>query len=141
MIEGWFSWIIEWLLAILRGFQGRLIFGFLVFYVLYTLFTFWSYRFAIKATGVREATYSQAITIRVIDLLLTGLLFLFGFLFPWGIPLVFLVRVLTFKVFFKAEFGKALLGVLLSTLMGATFTLIYVLGVIVWTIIFKRPPF
>lgn len=141
MVAGIFSWIIAWLWEFLGGIQGRLWFAFLVFFSLYTVFTFWSYRFSIRSVGVREATFSQAISIRLVELVLIGVLFLFGFLFPWGIFILLIARTLAFMVFFKAEFGKALFGVFISLILAAIFSGIYLAFLTLWILYFKRPPF
>ncbi|MBI4752330.1 MAG: hypothetical protein HY774_27895 [Acidobacteria bacterium] len=135
------GWLLSWLLDLLGGIQLRLWIGFLMFLVFYTLFTFWSYRFSIRSVGIREATYSQSICVRLVDLALFGLLFFTGWYFPLGIPLLLAARVLSFMIFFKAEFGKALLGVLLSLFLAVVFTILYTIFLGLWFWFFGSLPF
>ncbi|QUV84147.1 hypothetical protein [Chloracidobacterium aggregatum] len=132
------TWLPPWLLPWLPGIPWMRIWTyFIVFYVTYSLFTLWSYRFAIQSTGMREATFRQAAAARAVDI---GLLIV-AFLAPvsWLIkfPLLFLGQIIAFAVVFRAPLGRAIIGAMLTWLMGGLFTLIY-LGLLVLYIWFFR---
>ncbi|OYT72805.1 MAG: hypothetical protein CFK52_04115 [Chloracidobacterium sp. CP2_5A] len=129
------TWIPPWLLPWLPGIPWLRIWTYLaVFYVTYSLFTLWSYRFSIRATGMREATFQEAAMARAADV---GLLILAFFLpLSWLIklPLLFLGQIVAFALVFRAPAGRAIIGAMLSWLMAGLFTVIYLglLALYVW---------
>lgn len=128
----------EWLLAP-TGPRERM---FLI-WVIYTLVSYaylvWAHRFSIRATGVREATYAEAISVCVAEFVVVQVMSFFGFGPPWlFFALWFATRVATFKVFFKAEFGKAVLGAFVSTALSVFFNVLLVILIMMF---FKRLPF
>lgn len=93
--------------------------------ILSYLFLVWSHRFAIRATGVREATYSQAIAVCLTEFVACQVLALLPLPVLWLLVLWMMVRVAAFKIFFKAEPGKALLGTFVSTAMSIFFSILF----------------
>jgi hypothetical protein len=114
---------------------------FIVFYVTYSLFTLWSYRFAIRATGMREATFQQAAVARAVDIGLLILAFFVPVSWLIKIPLLFLGQIITFAVVFRAPIGRAIIGAMLSWLMGGLFTIIYLVLLVLYVWLFGRLPY
>jgi uncharacterized protein YybS (DUF2232 family) len=114
---------------------------FIVFYVTYSLFTLWSYRFAIRATGMQEATFQQAAVARAVDIGLLILAFFVPVSWLIKIPLLFLGQIITFAVVFRAPIGRAIIGAMLSWLMGGLFTIIYLVLLVLYVWLFGRLPY
>jgi hypothetical protein len=100
----------------------------------YTIQVF-THRFAIRATGVREATYEQAIGVAITEF---GLLWLLSsvardLFLPWyaWLAVLLAVRIVTFRFSFKAEWGKAIVGATISTALWAV-AYVAVAYVILW---------
>lgn len=79
----------------------------------------WAHRFSIRATGIREASYEQAFWV-----VLTEFISLWGvsavarnFFLPWYVLLaaIVIIRIVAFRVAFRAEWGKAIVGAFVST--------------------------
>lgn len=88
----------------------------------YTIQVF-THRFSIRATGVREATYEQAIGIAFTEF---GVLWLLSsvaqnLFLPWFLWLAVLlaIRIVAFRFSFKAEWGKAIVAATISTAIWA----------------------
>jgi hypothetical protein len=131
-------WLLPWLPAIP---WMRLWTYFIVFYVTYSLFTLWAYRFAIRATGMREATFQQAAVARAVDIGLLILAFFVPVSWLIKIPLLFLGQIITFAVVFRAPIGRAIIGAMLSWLMGGLFTIIYLVLLVLYVWLFGRLPY
>jgi hypothetical protein len=126
--------ILKWLAPWLQIPWTRIWMYVIAFYVTYSLFSIWSSRFAVRATGVREATYRQAAIVRGIDIALLALALVLPV--PWfiSLPLALVLQVVAFGVVFKAPVGKAIVGALLNWAMAGMFTAIYLLllGLYIW---------
>ncbi len=135
-------WLPPWLLPWLPGIPWARIWTYLiVFYFAYSLFTLWSYRFAMQATGMREATVEQAAVARAVDI---GLLILALFLpVSWLIklPLLFIGQIVAFAVVFRAPVLRAVVGALLSWLMAGLFTTIYLALLVLYVWFFRSLPY
>lgn len=88
----------------------------------YTIQVF-THRFSIRATGVREATYEQAIGIAMTEF---GALWLLSsvareLFLPWFVWLAVLlaIRIVAFRFSFRTEWGKAIVGATISTALWA----------------------
>lgn len=106
----------------------------------YTIQVF-THRFSIRATGVREATYEQAIGIALTEF---GALWLLSsvareLFLPWFVWLAVLlaIRIVAFRFSFKAEWGKAIVGAIISTALWAV-TYIAVAYLILWAFGYLR---
>ncbi|MCS7080855.1 MAG: hypothetical protein NZ585_12520 [Chloracidobacterium sp.] len=136
------TWLPPWLSPWLPGIPWARIWTYLVvFYLAYSLFTLWSYRFSMQATGMREATFQQAALVRAIDI---GLLLLAFFLpLSWFVklPLLFLGQIIAFALVFRAPVLRAVIGAMLSWLMGGLFTLIYLILLVLYVWFFRSLPY
>jgi hypothetical protein len=94
-----------------------------------------THRFSIRATGVREATYEQAIGVALTEF---GLLWLLSsvardLFLPWylWLAVVLAIRIVAFRFSFKAEWGKAIVGATISTALWAV-TYVAVAYLVLW---------
>lgn len=130
LVELFLKWVLPWLTIPWTRIWMYLI----AFYVTYSLFSIWSNRFAVRATGVREATYKQSLIAKGIDIALLALALVLPV--PWfiTIPLMLLAQVGVFAFIFKAPIGKAIVATILSWTMAGMFTAIYLvlLGLYIW---------
>jgi hypothetical protein len=133
------EWLPPWLLPVIPW--TRIYMYFIAFYVTYSAFSIWSYRFSIRAVGVREATFAQAVKVRVVDIALLAIAFVLPL--PWVIKigLLFVAQVAAFALIFKAPIGKALVGSVVSWVFAGMFTTIYVVLLAFYVWFFRSLPY
>jgi uncharacterized protein YybS (DUF2232 family) len=90
---------------------------------------------------MREATFQQAAVARAVDIGLLILAFFVPVSWLIKIPLLFLGQIITFAVVFRAPIGRAIIGAMLSWLMGGLFTIIYLVLLVLYVWLFGRLPY